>query len=156
MTEFLSIRDICYFIPYYYFSFRKIRSVAIMHLKMHAHDSIHLLVTIVFLLLPTIHADVWEKKNIELFCNKQEFRKTLKRDGCEDKQVKIHACLGNCKSYCIPKAASPYFDTHCYECKPALMKKETFYFDKCHPNVLTSVEIESAESCECKKREKCE
>ena len=94
-------------------------------------------------------SDPWVAQQIEVFCDKQQYRKKVERQGCDDQSFIVEACLGNCRSYQKILTHAPHFQSQCSSCKPTRTEYKKFTFTRCNTGVDDKISIESALSCSC-------
>ena len=103
----------------------------------------------------TSAGDAWSYNQIETFCYREQYQRTVTRPGCKPESFLVHACLGNCRSYEKPLQDIPYFQTVCLCCKASTSVRKTFTLSDCKEGVDRTVEIESALTCNCEHTDKC-
>jgi len=99
--------------------------------------------------------DAWSYNNIETFCYRQQYNRTVRREGCKPESFVVHACLGNCRSYQKPLQDVPYFQSVCLCCKASVKTTQKFTLASCRENIDTRVVIESAVACNCETTDTC-
>ena len=99
--------------------------------------------------------DAWSYNNIETFCYRQQYNRTVRRDGCDPESFVVHACLGNCRSYQKPLQDVPYFQSVCLCCKASEKATKEFTLTSCRADVDKRVVIESAVTCNCERTDTC-
>lgn len=112
----------------------------------------------IFLLLsltPLVATDIWADNGIDVFCNKELYRRKVEREGCVTQQFVVYACLGNCRSYQKPLIDNPYFQSMCQSCRAGQTEMKQFTLDTCRSGIDKSVSIESAVSCSCQNSDNC-
>lgn len=94
-------------------------------------------------------SNVWYSKEIDVFCEKEDYSVQVEHPGCPSQDFLVKACLGNCRSFELPIQNSPFFKSKCETCRAKHTEKKAFRLHGCAPGVNTLVHIESALSCEC-------
>ena len=111
--------------------------------------SVNYLVIMVVMFTECYMADVWNKNDIDIFCNLEEYGVKVERPGCPAQEFLVKACLGNCRSFELPIQQSPYFQSKCETCRAEKTEKVMHVLQGCDAGVDRTVYIDSAVSCKC-------